>query len=98
MSLPKELLEEEGIREALEAMCTANADPEVREMMLSREIFLRDMLTGRICAREEGRKEGREEGQKEEKLTIARKMKEKGHSDEMIAEITGLDLEEIRAL
>ena len=106
MSLPKELLEEEGIREALEAMCTANADPEVREMMLSREIFLRDMLTGRICAREEGRKEGREEGrkegreegQKEEKLTIARKMKEKGHSNEMIVDITGLSLEEVEAL
>ena len=43
----------------------------------------------------EGRAEGREEGREEERLTHARRMKAKGFSEEDIADITGLTIEEI---
>ena len=50
---------------------------------------------GREEGREEGRKEGKQEGRREEKLSVARSMKAKGYANEVIAEITGLSLEEI---
>ena len=44
------------------------------------------------------RMEGREEGQKEEKIANARKMKTYGLSLEMISDITGLTIDEVRDL
>ena len=64
----------------------------------------------RMEGREEGRKEGREEGrkegmemgvlkgQKDEKIANARKMKVYGLALEMIADITGLTIDEVRDL
>ena len=64
----------------------------------------------RMEGREEGRKEGREEGrkegmemgvlkgQKDEKIANARKMKSYGLALEMIADITGLTIDEVRDL
>ena len=52
----------------------------------------------RMEGREEGRKEGREEGQKDEKIANARKMKAYGLALEMIADITGLTIDEVRDL
>ena len=48
--------------------------------------------------RMEGRMEGREEGQKEEKIANARKMKTYGLALEMISDITGLTIDEVRDL
>ena len=48
--------------------------------------------------REEGLQQGREEGRAEERLTNARKMKAKGISVAVIAEITGLAAEDIERL
>ena len=45
---------------------------------------------------EMGRTEGREEGRSEEKLGIARKMKEMGDAPEKIHVVTGLSLEQIK--
>ena len=45
-----------------------------------------------------GRTKGKEEGKKEEKMNIAREMKEGGMAVEMIAKYTGLDEEEIKNL
>ena len=61
---------------------------------------------GRMEGREEGRKEGRKEGmemgvlkgQKDEKIANARKMKVYGLALEMIADITGLTIDEVRDL
>ena len=44
------------------------------------------------------RMEGREEGQKEEKIANARKMKTYGLSLDMISDITGLTIDEVRDL
>ena len=52
----------------------------------------------RIEGRMEGRMEGREEGQKEEKIANARKMKTYGLALEMISDITGLTIDEVRDL
>ena len=46
----------------------------------------------------EGRMEGRKEGQRSEKMENARKMKTYGLALDMIAEITGLSIEEVRGL
>ena len=42
--------------------------------------------------------EGKKEGKKEEKQAIARQMKAKGFDNNMIAELTGLSLDEIAKL
>lgn len=56
----------------------------------------------RMEGREEGRKEGMEmgvlKGQKDEKIANARKMKAYGLALEMIADITGLTIDEVRDL
>ena len=48
--------------------------------------------------REVGRLEGRKEGQKDEKIANARKMKSYGLALEMISDITGLTIDEVRDL
>ena len=45
--------------------------------------------------REEGREKGREEGREEARLASARKLKQMGVAAEIIAEATGLSIEEI---
>ncbi|MDE5889792.1 MAG: hypothetical protein K2H10_02125, partial [Bacteroidales bacterium] len=57
---------------------------------------------GREEGREEGRKEGieigRTEGESHAKLEIARTMKARGMSDNEIAEITGISIDDIRGI
>ena len=45
-----------------------------------------------------GREEGREEGRDERSLEIARGMKQKGLGEDLIAELTGLSVDEIETL
>nr|WP_302830477.1 Rpn family recombination-promoting nuclease/putative transposase [uncultured Bacteroides sp.] len=56
------------------------------------------MDAAKLEGREEGRAEGREEGRAEERLANARAMKEKGISNSLIMDITGLTLEELDKL
>ena len=56
------------------------------------------MERGRAEGRLEGRLEGRKEGRKDEKIANARKMKSYGLALEMIADITGLTIDEVRDL
>ena len=60
------------------------------------------LMEGRMEGRKEGlmegRMEGRMEGQRSEKMENARKMKIYGLALDMIAEITGLSIEEVRGL
>ena len=53
---------------------------------------------GRKEGREEGRKEGREKGKEEERIKIAKSMKAEGLSDDAIARITGMSVEDIAML
>ena len=53
---------------------------------------------GRAEGRAEGREEGREEGRTEEKIDIARKMKDMGMSAEVISKATGVPAEVIKDL
>lgn len=54
--------------------------------------------TAKMEGREEGRAEGREEGRTEEKIDIARKMKDMGMSAELISKATGVPAEVIKDL
>ena len=58
----------------------------------------RDTLAVMEGQKQEGREQGIEQGRAEEKLTIARNMKEKDMDANLIAEVTGLSLEEIAEL
>ena len=58
----------------------------------------RDTISVFEGVRMEGRMEGRVEGQKEEKIANARKMKTYGLALEMISDITGLTIDEVRDL
>ena len=51
-----------------------------------------------VKVREEGKAEGKAEGELEAKVSIAKSMKEKGLDNKIIAECTGLSLEQIEAL
>ena len=55
-------------------------------------------LEGMELGVQKGRMEGREEGQKDEKIANARKMKSYGLALEMISDITGLTIDEVRDL
>ena len=58
----------------------------------------RDTISVFEGVRMEGRMEGREEGLKEGAIANARKMKAYGLALEMIADITGLTIDEVRDL
>ncbi len=51
-----------------------------------------------VSYKEEGRKEGRKEGLKKGKMEVAFKMLDEGFEIEKIAELTGLDKNEIEKL
>jgi len=70
------------------------ANPELEERYLARQKFLRDQATYRKEAREEGRQEGR----REEAVQIARRMLTRGMDESIVADVTGLTVEEIRGL
>ena len=49
-------------------------------------------------AREEGLEQGLEQGRNEERLQLIRKMISRGMSPELISEMTGLSIEEIKSM
>ena len=57
-----------------------------------------DYQSGMVNAERKGHAEGRQEGRTDEKLEIARKMKEMGDSIEKIQIITGLSAETIEQM
>ena len=61
-------------------------------------VRMNGLMEGRMEGRKEGLMEGRMEGQRSEKMENARKMKTYGLALDMIAEITGLSIEEVRGL
>ena len=73
-------------------------DEALRKYRDTISVFEGVRMDGLMEGRMEGRKEGRMEGQRSEKMENARKMKTYGLALDMIAEITGLSIEEVRGL
>ena len=65
--IPKELLSEDGIEEALNTMQYANSDAHIRDLMESRQKAIHDQASREYFAREEGIAEGIEKGKAEGK-------------------------------
>jgi predicted transposase/invertase (TIGR01784 family) len=86
------------VRTVIGSYLDLTEDEEARILAESRERY--DMIQ-RSClrtARREGREEGELKGQIESKREIARKALAKGYTPEDIAELTGLDIAEIKSL
>ena len=66
--------------------------------MIQNDVIDSAKLEGRMEGRMEGRQEGLEEGAEKERLSNARKMKNKGLDYATITDITGLTSEEIANL
>ena len=92
----------EDIVKAFKELEELSKDPEMREAALSREIALLDLLTRLEEAEdrgiEKGKEQGIEQGIEQEKLAVAKRLKEKGIADEVIITATGLSLEAIEKL
>lgn len=76
----------------------ASLSREERELYENSVDDYRTHLCVMDAAKLEGREEGRAEGRAEERLANARAMKEKGISNSLIMDITGLTLEELDKL
>jgi predicted transposase/invertase (TIGR01784 family) len=87
-----------GLAEAREKLKYYNMSPKERHVYdehINAVMIQNDVLD---TAKLEGRAEGLAEGRAEEKKALARKFKEAGVSIELIAQSTGLSMEEIAAL
>lgn len=98
----------EGVMRAMEAnkeIKKANdeyeyltGDEEERRLAFLREKAIRDEINNLKGSREEGRKEGRTEGRKEEKIEIAKNLIRKNIDINIISEVTGLKVEQVKKL
>ena len=96
---PEELVH---VQETLSLMSIMTGDHRF-EAVLSDDDGSKGVVIKTMCdvldrIEEKGRMEGRMEGQRSEKMENARKMKTYGLALDMIAEITGLSIEEVRGL
>ena len=91
-------LKERIFERLFEAAEIAQMSPEDRDNYESDLKKYRDYYGTLSTAKEEGVQEGREEGREEERYKIARGMKQKEISMELIAELTDLSAEEIENL
>ncbi|MEW6281486.1 MAG: hypothetical protein AB1758_22950, partial [Candidatus Eremiobacterota bacterium] len=89
-SLPEELMHEEGIVMALDAMNEALADDQVRVMMALRDKAQKDEANRLHTARREGREEGRVEA--------ARSMIAAGFDPQAVMSTLGLKPEDLGAV
>ena len=95
-----------GLREAREKLKYYSMTPQERRaydehlsaIMIQNDVIDSAKLEGRMEGRMEGRQEGLEEGAEKERLSNARKMKNKGLDYATITDITGLTSEEIANL
>ena len=95
---PSELLENDEIRKAL-SIVEKSAMTEAQ--LYAYERFWDAINVENVLAEgryKRGREEGREEGRDERSLEIARGMKQKGLGEDLIAELTGLSVDEIETL
>ena len=87
------------IKEAKEAYEGFISDYELRDAQLRHQMWLHDQAQAKYDAREEGLEEGREEGReigsKQKAIETARNMKQHSIPTQVIAECTGLSLDEV---
>ena len=93
-----EAMEVAVMEEAIRAYHQITADSEFREMERLRELARHNEASALRFARNEGKAEGRTEGQAEERLEIARKMRNAGRPLNEITEFTGLSAETIKRM
>ncbi len=110
VEVTKIMSENEDIKEAKNELDKISRDDLLRRMALKAEIMRMDqhefeeeakakgLAEGLAEGREKGRKEGRKEGRTETKKSIAKNLLERGFSIEEIAQITELDIEEIKKI
>ena len=106
MEVQKIMEENEDIKEAKEELDIISADRGLRELAVDRIILEADRLQYIDDAKEKGRKEGIKEGRKEgivqgnrdKEIEIIKRMLSKGKSIEEIADLTDIDIENVRAV
>ena len=79
----------EALQMAGELLMSISQDERERAVFRSRRMYQTDMESNLATAEDRGRREGEAKGRAEEKVEIARKMKEMGFSNEQIQTITG---------
>lgn len=87
-------IDRNGIREAANTMAMIMMNPTERQLLWDRQLALMDYNTEMISAR----MTGIEKGMKKGRIEIARKMKTKGMSNDVITQITELSEKEITDL
>ena len=90
--------ENEDIEEAVVTVHKMTEDEKMRRIADLREKAILDEKAIRRKGYQDGRSAGYEDGEKNQKISIAKKLKDKGMQLEEIAEVTGLELEEIKEL
>ena len=89
---------EKQIQEAKEQYKKITSDEKMMAIIEVRERARREMLQDNYDAKQEGIEQGIEHGKAEEKLSIAKKLKQTGMDIKQISEITGLAEKEIEKL
>ena len=91
-----------GLDKLLETCMFANMNEDLQMTYVRRMMADWDrkgqLATAKMQGLEEGRAEGRAEGREQERLKMARAMKAHGMDASVIADITGLTLEQIEEL
>jgi predicted transposase/invertase (TIGR01784 family) len=86
------------IKKAHKEYINFTGSDEYRELYEARQKWIRDQATLVYGAREEGKKEGVREGNRERALTIAKKLLNKGVAVEEVADMTGLEINEVKKI
>ena len=86
------------VREAKDELIRMSNDEEQRTLYEMRAKILKDKVSALNKARREGIEEGIKEGIKEGVYGVARNMKKSGMDSKVIQQVTGLSIEEIKAL
>ena len=103
-------MESSAFKEAFEEIRKLSMDPDTVQLAISREIALRDHLQrledaenrgkaeGKVEGKAEGKAEGLEEGEKNARIEMTLKLHAISSPLSFIAEVTGLSVEEIKAI
>ena len=90
--------ESKEIKEAVEKLDSLSEDERMQRIADLREKAILDEKAIYAKGLDDGIKEGLEKGKQKEKLEIAKKLKKEGMNTELIAEITGLKIEDIKEI
>jgi predicted transposase/invertase (TIGR01784 family) len=96
--LPKEYLEEKGIKEAVKGMLEANVNQQYREIMFSYEMAENDHASQLIDKERKGVEKGIVQGEDKKARAIAKNLLSINLSIEDIVKVTGLTQEQILGL